>query len=74
MAVQFRFNYQKWFPCNFFPWYSAIIQQTDYEHFQAYQVEIVILIWHQILLTNLNRSVWQQEERIDHQILGDKGV
>ena len=37
---------------------------------QAYQEEVFILILHQILLTNLQGIVYQQEERIDNQILG----
>ena len=38
-----------------------------------YQVEVVILIWHQILATNLQRNVLQQEGRINNQILGVNG-
>ena len=39
------------------------------ENTQTYQ-EVFILILHQILLTNLQGIVYQQEERIDNQILG----
>ena len=38
-----------------------------------YQVE-VILILNQILITYLQGNVWQQEGRINNQILGVKGL
>ena len=38
-----------------------------------YQVEDVIMIEHQILATNLQRNVLQQEGRINNQILGVNG-
>lgn len=44
------------------------------ENTQTFQVEVVILIKHQILITNLQGNVWQFEERIYNQILGVKGV
>ena len=34
------------------PWYPYIIQQTGNENTQTYQVEVVILIKHQIFETN----------------------
>ena len=34
-----------------------IIQQTADENIQTYQVEVVVLIWHQILMTNLQGYV-----------------
>ena len=40
---------------------------------QTNQVEVVILIWHQILVTNLQGDVLQLEGRINYQILGLKG-
>ena len=39
-----------------------------------YQVEIVILIYDQILITNLQENVRQLEGRINNQILGIKGL
>ena len=44
------------------------------ENTQTFQVEIVILIKHQILITNLQGNVWQREGRINNQILGVKGL
>ena len=41
---------------------------------QTYQVEAAILIQHQVLITNLQGSVQQLEERINNQILGEKGL
>ena len=38
------------------------------------QVELVILIWHQILITNLQRNVKQLEGSIENQTLGVKLV
>ena len=46
------FDSQKWFTCNFSLQYSSTIQQTGIESTQMYQVEVVILIEHQILATN----------------------
>ena len=37
-------------------------------------MEVVILIWHQILVTNLQGYVLQPEGRINNQILGVKGL
>ena len=34
------------------------------------QLELVILIWHQILITNLQRNVKQLEGSIENQTLG----
>ena len=39
-----------------------------------YQEEVFVLILHQILVTNLQRIVKQQEERINNQILVVKGL
>ena len=33
---------------------------------------IITLIEHQVLVTNLQGNVWQQQERINYQILGVK--
>ena len=41
---------------------------------KTYQEAVFILILHQILVTNLQGSVWQQEERINNQILAVKGL
>ena len=45
-----------------------------YENTQTYQVEVAILIEHQILTTTAQGNVWQLEERINNQILEVKGV
>ena len=37
-----------------------------------FQVEVVNLIWHQILVTNLQGNVQQLDGRINNQILGVK--
>ena len=39
---------------NFSQQYPYIIQQTGNENTPTYQVEVVVLIQHQILVTNLN--------------------
>ena len=52
--------------------YPYIIQQIGYENTQIDQVEVVILIWHQILVTTLHGTVLQLEGRIINQILGVK--
>ena len=41
---------------------------------QTHQVEVVIVILHQILITNLQGYVQQLEERIGNEILGVKGL
>ena len=53
---------------------TNINQQTGNENIQTYQVEAVILIWHQVLLTNLQGKVTLLEGRINNQILGVKGL
>ena len=42
---------------NFSLQYPFIIQQTGNENIQTYQVEAAILIWHQVLITNLQGNV-----------------
>lgn len=44
-----------------------LIHQYQY---QTYQVEVVILFKHQILIINLHGNVYQLEGRINKQILG----
>ena len=51
-----------------------MIQQTGNENAQIDQLEVVILIWHQILKTTLHRNVSQLEGRINNQILGVQGL
>ena len=46
------FNSRKWLICSFSLQYSYINQQISIESTQTYQVEVVILISHQILATN----------------------
>ena len=46
------------------------MQQIGNENTQTHQVEIVILIKHQILVTSLQANVQQLEGRIDNQIMG----
>ena len=43
------------------------------ENTQTYQVEVVVLIKHQILVTNLQGCLHQLEGRINDQTLGFKG-
>ena len=54
---------------------NSILQTSEISEItQTYQVQDIILIEHQILLTNLQRNLYQQEERINNQILGVKGL
>ena len=53
---------------------QQIAKQMGDENTQTFQVEVVILIKHQILITNLQGNVWQREGRINDQILGVKGL
>ena len=46
-----------WLTCDFSLYYPYIIQQTRNENTQTYQVEVVILIEHQILVTYLQGNV-----------------
>ena len=46
------FNSHKWLICSFSLQYLYINQQISIESTQTYQVEVVILISHQILVTN----------------------
>ena len=46
------FNSRKWLICCFSLQYLYINQQISIESTQTYQVEVVILISHQILVTN----------------------
>ena len=52
--------------------YMYIIQQTGNENIHTYQVEVMILIQPQILVTNLQGNVWQLVGRINNPILGVK--
>ena len=45
-------NIQKWLTCSFSLWYPYLIQQTDNENTLSYQVEAVILILPQILISD----------------------
>ena len=49
-----------------------IIQRTGNENIHTYQVEVMILIQPQILVTNLQGNVWQLVGRINNPILGVK--
>ena len=65
------FDYsQKQLTCNFSPKYPYIIKQTGNENSQTYQVVVICLIKHQILVTNLQGNVLQLERRIYNHILG----
>ena len=46
------FNSHKWLTSNFSLKYPNIIQQKGNYNTQTYQVEVVIFIYHQILVTN----------------------
>ena len=56
------------------PYNIHVIQKTGYENAQTYWVEVVILIEHQTLLTDLQGKVYSMEGRINIQILGVKGL
>ena len=45
-----------------------MIQKTCNENTKTYQVKVVILILHQVLVTNLQGNVQQLEGRINNQI------
>ena len=51
------FNSQKWLTCTFSLKYPYIIQQAGNENIQTYQVEVVISILIQILITNLQGNM-----------------
>ena len=53
-------------PYNIFTLSSKQVQ--SYMNIQTYQVEVVIVVLHQILITNLQGYVQQLEERIDNEI------
>ena len=55
--IMLTFNSQKWSTCHFSPEYPYIIQQTSIENTQTYQVQDIILIKYQILITNLQGNV-----------------
>ena len=46
------------------------MKKTGNENTQTYQVEVAILIQHQILITNLQGNEKHLESRIKNQILG----
>ena len=50
------------------------MEQTDDENTQTYQVKVVILIYHQILMPNLQGHLQQVERSVNNQILGLKGL
>ena len=52
-------NSQKWSTCNFSLKYPFINYPTGYENIQTYQVKVVNLIQHQILVTNLQGNTSQ---------------
>ena len=56
------------------PYNIHVIQKTGYENAQTYWVEVVILIEHQTLLTDLQGKVYSMEARINIQILGVEGL
>ena len=68
------FNSQKWSTCRFSLKYPYIIQQTGSENTQTYQVQDIILMKHQFLITNLQGNVLQLKGRINNQILGVQGL
>ena len=49
---------------------SNIIQHTGNDNTLTYQVEVIVFIWPQIPVTNLQGNVQQLEGRINNQILG----
>ena len=67
-------NSLTWLTCDFSLQYQYIITQTGSENTQTYQVHNIILIEHQILITNLQGDVKQLKERINNQVLGVNGL
>ena len=55
--IYLPFDFQTWLTSNFSLKYLNIIQQTGDENIHTYQVEVVISIWHQILVTYLQGNV-----------------
>ena len=49
----------EWLTCNFFSKFQYIIQQIGDEKIQIYQLKGVILIQHQIPLTDVQANAWQ---------------
>ena len=47
---------------------SHVTSPHNNENTQTYQVEVVVLICHQILVTDLQRNMYQLEGRVNHQI------
>ena len=56
-SLNISLDSQKWFTWIFSLWYPYVIKLTSNENTQTYQVEIVILISHQILITNLQSNL-----------------
>ena len=54
--------------------YLYNIQETNNENTQTYQLEVVVLIYHRILVACLQGNVWQLEGRVNNQILRAKGL
>ena len=53
-------NAKKWWTCNFSLYHLYIIQQTGNENIQIYLVDVVILIWYQIPVTNWKEMLSSQ--------------
>ena len=57
LVIYLPFDFQTWLTSNFSLKYSFIIQQPSNENTQTYLVEVVILTYDQILVTNLQGNV-----------------
>ena len=62
----------KWLTCKFPLQHPYIIQQAGSENTWTQYVEVVIMIYHKILETNVQGNKKQLEGRIDNQVLGVK--
>ena len=57
LVIYLPFDFQTWLTSNFSLKYPFIIQQPSNENTQTYLVEVVILTYDQILVTNLQGNV-----------------
>ena len=73
-SVSEPFTSPKCLRSNFSLSHLYIMQQKDNENSQTYQIEVFVMIQHNVLRTNSQGNVLQFEGRINNQILGVKGL
>ena len=64
----------EWPRQNFSLQHQYSVKQTSYENLQKLTRGFNNLIQHQILQTNITRTIWQTVRRITNEILGVKGL